>query len=380
MRIGVVCVIKESWGGSEELWAAMAHEALAAGHEVVVSAYNCGNIHPKMQALINKGVKLVYRRGYVKPGLPVARRVIRKAEIILANKLFDPFKSFLRIGFDVVLYNGTSYTSAEDKTLFPALIHRNIRYCYLAHIAADYYRPLSFGELNIVAKAFGNASQNYFIAERIIKITERQLAAAIPNASVVRNPVNLSSVEMMQLPALDNTIHFAMVGLLVAAHKGQDMAMAALSGPVWKERNWHLNIYGSGVDEQYLKQLSDFYNLQDRVTFHGKVSDIRAVWLLNHILLMPSLMEGTPLALVEAMLCGRPSIVTDVGGHTEWVTDAVEGFVAEAPSVVSIENTIERAWNVKQKWAEIGLQAHNKAISLYDPNAGATFLSVLIRI
>ena len=82
MRIGVVCVIKEPWGGSEELWAAMAHEAIKEHHEIIVSAYDCGNIHPKMQALIDKGAKLVYRRGFVKSGLPVWKRILAKANIL----------------------------------------------------------------------------------------------------------------------------------------------------------------------------------------------------------------------------------------------------------------------------------------------------------
>ena len=41
----------------------------------------------------------------------------------------------------------------------------------------------------------------------------------------------------------------------------------------------------------------------------------------NHLLVLPSRAEGTPIALVEAMICARPAVVTDVGGNVEWLED-----------------------------------------------------------
>jgi glycosyltransferase involved in cell wall biosynthesis len=378
MRIGVVSVIKESWGGSEELWAAMAHEAIAQGHEVIVSAYDCEGVHPKMQALIDKGLKLIYRRGYVTPGLPQAKRIFGKLQIVVLNKLSNPFKSFISNKPDCVLYNGTSYTSVEDRILFTTLIQQQTRYYYLAHIAADYYRPVGLPDLPVIINAFQHASKNFFIAEKTIQITERQLAASIPNAIVVRNPVNLEKTVASDYPAITGVIQFAMVGLLVVAHKGQDMTLEVLSNEEWKNRSWHLNIYGSGVDELFLKRLTTFYSLDKKVTFHGKVNDIRSVWQKNHLLLMTSLMEGMPLAVVEAMICGRPSLVTDVGGHTEWIEDNKDGFVADAPSVSSIRKTLERAWHQKENWQVMGESAREKALSLYNPEPGKTLLNLLM--
>ncbi|MES2649955.1 MAG: glycosyltransferase [Bacteroidota bacterium] len=378
MRIGVVCVIKESWGGSEELWAAMAHEAIASGHEIIVSAYDCGNIHPKMQALIEKGVTLIYRRGYVKPNIPAWKRILNKASVILLNRLNNPFKKFIDSRLDLTLYNGTSYSCIEDLQLFNALISRKINYDYLSHIAADYYRPVGLAEVPVIANIFKNARTNYFVADRTIKITERQIGSTIPNKTIVRNPVNLKNINRVIYPSIHSQINFATVGLLVAAHKGQDMLFEVLSADNWKKRNWHLNIYGSGVDENFLKQLAIFYNIQDRVTFHGKVNDVRDIWQKNHLLLMTSLMEGMPLAVVEAMLCGRPCLVTDVGDHTAWIQDKQEGFIADAPSPPSIAKTLENAWQNQNSWQEMGLNAHNKALLLYDSKPGKTFLNFLV--
>ena len=110
------------------------------------------------------------------------------------------------------------------------------------------------------------------------------------------------------------------------------------------------------------------------------MSDIRSIWADNHLLVMPSRAEGTPLALVEAMICGRPSVVTDVGGNTEWIDEPSTGFVAEAPSARSLDNALERAWEARGHWESIGQRAHQVAVSKADPEPGEAVLSLLLQI
>lgn len=54
------------------------------------------------------------------------------------------------------------------------------------------------------------------------------------------------------------------------------------------------------------------------------------------------------------MLCGRFCIVTDVAGNTELVEDNVNGFVALAPKSECLDDAMERAWQLKESWREIG--------------------------
>ena len=56
------------------------------------------------------------------------------------------------------------------------------------------------------------------------------------------------------------------------------------------------------------------------------------IWAEHHALVLPSRFEGMPLVVVEAMLCGRPCIVTDVGGNAELIRDGINGFLAKAPT------------------------------------------------
>jgi glycosyltransferase involved in cell wall biosynthesis len=209
-----------------------------------------------------------------------------------------------------------------------------------------------------------------------LEAANRHLCTNISNAEIIRNPVNLSSITLLPYPSIDSTINLACVGNLVTVHKGQDILIEALSK--WEFKNWILNIYGSGMDISYLQNLVQYYQLEKQVIFHGTVRDIRQIWKQNHALVMASHMEGMPLVVVEAMLCGRICIVTDVGGNSEWITHQKNGFLAEAPNVNSVLKTLETAYSLIEQWPKMAAEAHNAALELYDPHAAANLLNRII--
>jgi glycosyltransferase involved in cell wall biosynthesis len=93
---------------------------------------------------------------------------------------------------------------------------------------------------------------------------------------------------------------------------------------------------------------------------------------------MPSLCEGIPLAVVEAMLCGRPVMATDTGGHTEWISDGENGFIAGGANVLSIDRALERAWQARAQWPEMGRLAHDTAMRMHDHDAGGSLLKTIL--
>jgi glycosyltransferase involved in cell wall biosynthesis len=90
------------------------------------------------------------------------------------------------------------------------------------------------------------------------------------------------------------------------------------------------------------------------------VSDVAGIWDRNHLLLLPSRFEGLPLALVEAMWCGRPAVVTDAGGNAELCVDGETGFVAAAPMVGLYEQALARAWERRDTWKDMGKAARER--------------------
>jgi glycosyltransferase involved in cell wall biosynthesis len=377
MRIAIVSMIREPWGGSEELWAGMAAKALQQGHTIAHSTYRFSQVADKEKQLIEKGLLHIPRRGYIAPGTPVPIRWLKKAFYLLLNRINNPFSRLLATRPHLVIYNGTAYSIAEEKDLISILHKKRIPYCIVAQLNNENRREFSNHEAGVIRQCYQQAQQIFFVSRRNLNTAERQLATRIPNSTIVRNTVNLDSIGLVPYPEQTKTLQLALVGNLLTIHKGQDLVLEILAAEQWKNRPVHLNIYGQGPEEQYLKDLVAFYQLQHRVTFFGKVKDIRRLWADNHILLMPSLMEGMPLAVVEAMICGRPCIVTDVGGHKEWIQEGREGFIADAASVNSFGNAMERAWQQREQWQQMGMQAHHKALQLYGNDPAQIFFDAI---
>jgi len=85
-----------------------------------------------------------------------------------------------------------------------------------------------------------------------------------------------------------------------------------------------------------------------------------------------------PIALIEAMLCGRTAVATDVGGNMEVLNHLESGFIAEAPTVYSFDKAMKLAWKNKHKWNDMGKIAYESASDLYGKNPGKELLTKII--
>ena len=365
MKIAVISTMGGGpWGASEELWATMAGEALNAGDEVVVSVYRWPSIPAKLLKLEQRGAWLL-RRPLVK------YRKLNK----LVRKLARPFRRVFHFKPDVVLIShGGMYDSVYLPDLTEPLYASSIPYVVLCNAGGD-LQSLEQTRREAAIRFFACASRAAFVSHQNLEIAERQLAVALPNSLVVQNPLNLSDLTVVPWPS--GSVHMASVARLDTMYKGQDVLFEALSSPKWRGRDWRLSLYGEGPDREYLEALAAHYGIADKVKFVGFVKDVRAIWAKNHLLVLPSRAEGVPMVAIEAMLCGRPSVVTDVGAMSEWIQDQKTGFVAGASSPRLLDAALERAWSARADWERIGSQAHESALAQLDRSPGRTLLNLL---
>jgi glycosyltransferase involved in cell wall biosynthesis len=237
---------------------------------------------------------------------------------------------------------------------------------------------MRYEHIQVARKVFTQARHVVFVSNKNYRTAERQISCRLANAGVVFNPLNIKNGDALPFPGKEKR-SFACVARMDCSFKGQDILFQVLGDKQWKDRDWELNLYGAGPDEAYLKDLAALYGLSDRIHFRGHVDDIEKVWVVNHIQLMPSISEGTPLALVEAMLCGRPAVVTDVGGNAEMITEGVTGFIAEAASPCSFGKAMEKAWLHAGDWEEYGINAHQYVKKNVDFQPWQTLLGLLTR-
>ena len=378
MKIGIIAT-NEMWGGSEELWIKTAEAAMKDGHEVYISLYNYNPIPNKIASLINQGaIAFVRKKEFLYQKRTLLKKIWDKATFNPPKlRIINEYDHFLNANPDIILINqGGTYNLILNEQLRELVLSLKKPYFLVSQFHYEYHNIIP-SDLHLITKQiFDRASKIFFVSQGNLNIAKRHLYSHLNNAVVVRNPVNILNTEVVAYPKT-NVIHFANIGRYTINYKGQDILFEVFSSEKWKSREWQLHLYGEGPDEKYLRELSKFYQLDSRIIFEGYVNDIRNVWANNHILLMPSIGEGTPLAMVEAMICGRPCVMTDVAGHREWVNEGINGFIAESPSVRYFDAALERAWNKRQDWYQMGLNAHETAIKQYDPHCGETILKYL---
>ncbi len=372
MRIAIISTMDSApWGGSEELWRLTAEHAVQEGHQVILSLCRWPTVPSKVAALQNLGVKLQQRP---KLGTMGWRQGVHNQ----AGNFLSPFRSLFALKPDVVCVSqGGTYDALILKDLRRLLYGSRIPYVMVIQSNTDNC-VLTAENRQSAISLFGHAFTVVFVSGKTRKQTERQLAWELPNAVFMSNPVNLIDCSPVPWPGSEQT-KMASVASLNVEWKSQDILFEVLGSRAWRQRDWKLNIFGDGPDKGYLIDLAGYFGIRDRVNFRGHVADVRSIWAENHVFVLPSRVESGPLALIEAMVCGRPSVATDVGGVTEWLEEPETGFVAEAPTVASFGAAMERAWAAKNDWMKIGYQANVRASAKRDPEPGKTLFNLLCK-
>ena len=88
-------------------------------------------------------------------------------------------------------------------------------------------------------------------------------------------------------------------------------------------------------------------------------------------------MEGQSLALTEAMHYKRAAIVTRVGGADELIEEGQSGFIADAATAQSIDDALERAWNKRTEWEQMGIAAKKHVVEKHPADAVQYFTDQL---
>jgi glycosyltransferase involved in cell wall biosynthesis len=353
-----------SWSGSEELWSQTAIQMASKGFIVGVNIKNWQPTPKKIQQLECSNCCVV-RRWY-------DSKLIKY--LAITNFTYQVFYSWLN-KFDpdlVVISQGYNF---ENIRWMEACLRKNIPYAVIAHAAMESAWPTD----EVVAKAskvYQSAEKCFFVSQSNLELTVKQLATKLDNAKIVRNPYNVSYDAALPWPQDQRLLKLACVGRLDPDAKGQDILFEVLRSQKWKSRPIEVTLFGTGYMQNCLKRLKDLWKL-DNVKFAGFVDNVEAIWASHHALILPSRFEGLPIAVVEAMLCGRFCIVTDVAGNTELVEDNVNGFVALAPKAECLDDAMERAWQLKESWQEIGQAASVSVRKLIPRNPIEDFVGEL---
>jgi glycosyltransferase involved in cell wall biosynthesis len=183
-------------------------------------------------------------------------------------------------------------------------------------------------------------------------------------------------------PAADITKEFRIVTAgRLHPQKGMTWLLQAVRDLVHTDghRQIQLDILGDGVLRDELQALVRDWNLESNVTFHGFQSNPIPFFRRSHLFCLPSLFEGMPNSLLEAMASGVPVLSTDCpSGPREILQDGRFGHLVPPASSNDLRTAIADAIGNYEKWKELTNDALQRIEQQFSPAAGIKRLDRLI--
>lgn len=106
-----------------------------------------------------------------------------------------------------------------------------------------------------------------------------------------------------------------------------------------KNKNVHLLLVGDGCLRREIEQLVEGLGIEDRVTFAGLREDIPAMLNAMDIFFYPSIYEGLPNALIEAMACGLPIVASNIPEIIEITPRELQLYFSESKDITAFLKT-----------------------------------------
>lgn len=125
--------------------------------------------------------------------------------------------------------------------------------------------------------------------------------------------------------------------------KNLGLLLKAFAQLVSDHPEMRLLIAGDGPERERLERLAQALGIAERTVFHSRTADVAPLLASIDVFVCPSLTEGLPNAVMEAMACGCCAVVSDVGGCPELVTHEKTGLLFRSNDLGDLTAALRRA-------------------------------------
>lgn len=122
--------------------------------------------------------------------------------------------------------------------------------------------------------------------------------------------------------------------------KGIEYLLLAMTIILTKFPNTKLEIIGDGSQTNELKKITENLGISNSVRFLGKFADVIPFYKRMDIFVLPSVLEGFGIVILEAMAMGIPVVATDVDGIKEVVLNGESGILVPPKNHEAIANAV----------------------------------------
>lgn len=130
-------------------------------------------------------------------------------------------------------------------------------------------------------------------------------------------------------------------------------------------------IVGEGPDRSEIEGMIQRLGLQSSVILAGQRSDMPAVYAAMDVFVLPSLNEGLPMTILEAMAASKPVIATRVGAIPKVIQDGETGLLVDPGDSDGLRNALARLLTDSGLCSRLGAEGHDWVSRNYTSEAMA---------
>lgn len=200
-----------------------------------------------------------------------------------------------------------------------------------------------------------------------------RLGAAPHRTELIYNPVGHSSTDVApgegealraRFGIPEDGLLYLTVGRMDAA-KAPGVAFDAFHAVAAEQPTAQFVVIGRGTLRESLIARTVAAGLAERVHFIESVETIGPYFAAADVFLFPSLLEGLPIAVLEAMSAGLPVVVSDIDPHVEVVEDGSTGFIVRRGDPAAMADAMRRLHSDLTLRRAIGTAAKETAIARF---------------
>jgi glycosyltransferase involved in cell wall biosynthesis len=220
------------------------------------------------------------------------------------------------------------------------------------------------------------------ICDRVLTVSDavrdlciKQERLAPEKVVTLHNGVDLEQISQVPPDSqLREKLHFASTDPIIACVanvrrvKGLDVLVRVAGIVCRKISNARFLVVGGENEPDYgaeLRATVRQMGLEHQFIFLGLTPQVIPILKVSQVFCLVSRTEGFSNALLEAMACSVPSVVTRVGGNAEAIEDGASGFVVDSEDSAAAADRILQLLQSPQKRVAMGVAAHQRAVSRF---------------
>ena len=327
--------------GAEIMCENLTSELIKNNDVVVVSMYSIKT--PITARLEKAGVKIIYLDK--KPGLDI--RMVGKLKRIIKTERPDVIHTHL----DCLKYAG--------------MAGRQLKVGRMIHTVHNVASKEAWG---LTAKINNYYYHKYGVvpvalSDEVKDTIAKQYSLPMEQIPVIYNGINLDKCIKKEGYSSGDKLKYVHVGRF-SMQKNHKMLIEAFVKYHEQYDDVTLSLVGEGVLEDECKELVKSLGAQDYIIFEGQKTEVFEILHSSDVFVLPSIYEGMPMSIIEAMGTGLPVIATMVGGIPAMLDKDEEAELIDCNKESLIEAFIRlRDENTRERYGKAGLIKAEKLFS-----------------